>query len=67
MKRLSTLLLLLLAAGPLARGQEIIPFSEIKVGMKGVGKTVFNGTRIEDFQVEVIGTLEHVARPVGNA
>ena len=61
MKRLSTLLLLLLAAAPLARGQEIIPFSEIKVGMKGVGKTVFNGTRIEDFQVEVIGTLEHVA------
>jgi len=25
--------------------------------MKGIGKTVFNGTKIDDFQVEVIGTL----------
>ncbi|OLD67536.1 MAG: hypothetical protein AUI52_00265 [Acidobacteria bacterium 13_1_40CM_2_68_10] len=41
--------------------QDIIPFSEIKTGMKGIGKTVFEGTRVEDFQVEVIGTLEHVA------
>src|SRR2546427_13050173 len=40
--------------------QDIIPFSEIKTGMKGIGKTVFEGTRVEDFQVEVIGTLEHV-------
>src|SRR5207249_9708519 len=29
--------------------------------MKGIGKTVFNGTKIDDFQVEVIGTLERVA------
>src|SRR6185295_14482560 len=41
--------------------QEIIPFSEIKTGMKGIGKTVFSETRIEDFQVEVIGTLERIA------
>lgn len=61
MKRLSLFLLLMAAAALPARAQEIIPFSEIKAGMKGVGKTVFNGTRIEDFQVEVIGTLEHVA------
>ncbi len=69
MKRLSgcpgihrAIVLLSLAAAALpAHGQEIIPFSEIKAGMKGVGKTVFSGTRIEDFQVEVIGTLEHVA------
>ncbi len=69
MKRLSrspqilrtVLFLFLAAAATAARGQDIIPFSEIKTGMKGVGKTVFSGTRIEDFQVEVIGTLEHVA------
>src|SRR2546427_3929322 len=51
---------LLLAWAPLM-AQDIIPFSEIKTGMKGVGKTVFDGTRVEDFQVEVIGTLEHIA------
>ena len=63
MKRLckSVLFLFLAAAAPAARGQDIIPFSEIKTGMKGVGKTVFSGTKIEDFQVEVIGTLERVA------
>src|SRR5438874_1816325 len=62
MNRLSHLpwLLLPLFAAPPARAQEIFPFSEVKVGMKGIGKTVFSGTRVEDFQVEVIGTLEHV-------
>ncbi|MBI4169180.1 MAG: hypothetical protein HY510_04505 [Acidobacteria bacterium] len=44
-----------------AAAQEIIPFSEIKPGMKGLGRTVFSGTRVEEFQVEVIGTLEKVA------
>jgi hypothetical protein len=56
--------LVLLAALLLPRpaaAQGIIPFSEIRPGMKGTGKTVFAGTRIEDFQVEVIGTLEKVA------
>ena len=51
----------LFAPTPPARAQEIIPFSEIKTGMKGIGKTVFNGTKIDDFQVEVIGTLERIA------
>ena len=54
------LLLTLLAAAP-AAAQEILPFSEVKTGMKGIGRTVFSGTTVEDFQVEVIGTLENVA------
>lgn len=49
------------AAPPPAAPQDILPFSEVKAGMTGVGRTVFNGTKIEDFQVEVIGTLENVA------
>jgi hypothetical protein len=53
-------LLVLLAPLP-ARAQPILPFSEVKPGMKGTGRTVFDGTRVEDFQVEVIGTLEKVA------
>jgi hypothetical protein len=32
--------------------------------MKGVGKTVFTGTRIEEFQVEILGVMEN-ARPHG--
>jgi hypothetical protein len=41
--------------------QDIIPFSEIKAGMSGVGRTVWSGSRVEEFQVEVMGTLENVA------
>jgi hypothetical protein len=50
-----------LGAVPPAAAQEILPFSEIKAGMTGVGRTVFTGTRIDEFQVEVIGTLENIA------
>lgn len=52
-----------LAPGGAARAatQDILPFSEVKVGMTGVGRTVFHGTTIEEFQVEVIGTLENIA------
>ncbi len=63
MNRLSRFLwiiVFLLVARGTVHAQEIIPFSEIKTGMKGIGKTVFSGTKVEDFQVEVIGTLEHV-------
>ncbi|HEU4401885.1 MAG TPA: SpoIVB peptidase S55 domain-containing protein [Candidatus Polarisedimenticolia bacterium] len=57
------LLALVLLGGVFSRAaaQEILPFSEVKTGMKGVGRTVFSGTRIDEFQVEVIGTLQNVA------
>src|SRR5438552_3477467 len=55
------LFLLLSGLARAARAQEILPFSEVKPGMKGTGRTVFSGTRIEEFQVEVIGTLQNVA------
>jgi hypothetical protein len=36
------------------------PTSEIRAGLKGVGKTVFAGTAVEEFQVEILGILENV-------
>ena len=36
------------------------PLKDVKAGMRGVGKTVFNGNQIEDFQVEVLGVLDNV-------
>jgi hypothetical protein len=48
------------AATP-AGAQEIFPFSEVRSGMTGTGLTVFKGTKIEEFQVEVIGVLENIA------
>jgi hypothetical protein len=37
----------------------IMPVSEIKPGMKGYGLTVFEGTKPERFEVEVIGVLQN--------
>lgn len=39
---------------------EIYPLSQVRAGQHGVGRTVFSGTRIEDFQVEVLGVLENI-------
>lgn len=39
---------------------EILPLDQVQPGMKGVGRTVFEGTKIEEFQVEIIGVLENV-------
>ena len=39
----------------------LIPLSEIKPGMKGIGKTVFDGRNIAEFQVEILGVLPNIA------
>ncbi len=38
----------------------IFPLSEVRVGQHGVGKTVFSGSKIEEFQVEILGVLENL-------
>jgi hypothetical protein len=38
----------------------ILPFSEVRAGMKGVGKTVFHGEAVESFDVEIIGLLPNI-------
>jgi len=37
----------------------IMPLSEVRAGQHGIGKTVFQGDRIEDFQVEILGILRN--------
>ena len=37
---------------------EIMKLSEVKVGMKGEGRTIFKGTRIETFPFTVLGVVE---------
>jgi hypothetical protein len=46
------------AAAP--AGVVTMPLDQIRPGMIGVGQTVFEGTKIEDFKVTVIGVLENV-------
>src|SRR5258708_22694176 len=38
-----------------------MPFSQIRKGMHGYGETVFDGTRLERFDVEITGVLQNIA------
>ncbi|MDH7602995.1 MAG: SpoIVB peptidase S55 domain-containing protein [Armatimonadota bacterium] len=40
--------------------KNIMPVSEIKRGMRGYGLTVFHGTKIERFDLEVLGVLKQM-------
>jgi hypothetical protein len=46
-------------AGPVTARSDTMPVSQIKRGMKGYGLTVFEGTRPERFDVEVIDVLKN--------
>lgn len=37
-----------------------MPLEDVKPGMRGIGKTVFKGNKVEDFQVEILGVLENL-------
>jgi len=39
----------------------IFPLAEIRPGLKGIGRTVFVGSKIEEFQVEILGVLKNVS------
>lgn len=39
---------------------DIFPLKDVLAGQHGVGRTVFSGTRVEEFQVEVLGVLENL-------
>lgn len=43
-----------------AASTEVMPLSQIKPGMKGKGKTVFSGTRVAEFDANILGVLENV-------
>src|SRR5262245_30975551 len=38
-----------------------LPFGEVRPGMRGVGSTAFDGTRIETFDVEIVGKIPNIA------
>jgi hypothetical protein len=51
---------LVLLPASAAAAVETLPLDQIRPGMVGVGRTVFQGSKIEDFKVTVIGVLENV-------
>jgi hypothetical protein len=42
-----------------AHAQNFFPLKEVRAGMHGVGRTIFQGNRIEEFQVEILGVLQN--------
>src|SRR5215472_4720901 len=50
----------LAAAAMLSAAHVIFPLKDVRPGQTGVGKTVFSGSKVEEFQVEVLGVLENI-------
>jgi hypothetical protein len=53
-------LVFVLAVAAAAAQTPILPVSEVKAGQKGVGRTVFEENKIEDFEVEILGVLANI-------
>ena len=41
----------------------LMPLSEVRPGMVGVGRTVFEGTELKDFKVHILGVLRNIQGP----
>src|ERR1700690_3841700 len=59
MKKRFAVAVALLAVSAAQAALNTMALKDIRAGMHGTGKTVFNGDRIEDFQVEILGVLEN--------
>jgi len=66
LRRLPTSLVLVLFLASCLLGQAsapIFPLSEVRPGLKGVGRTIFEGDKIDEFQVEILGVLKNAIAP----
>ena len=65
-RRLCATLALVFGLATCLWGQEttpIFPEGELRPGLKGVGRTIFSGENIEEFQVEILGVLKNAIAP----
>jgi len=44
-----------------AQTTQFMSVDEVRAGMKGIGRTVFQGTKVEEFNVELLGVLKNFA------
>src|SRR6202047_781262 len=60
--RRSALILLIITLGlsGLLAAPPHMSIGEVRPGMIGIGRTVFEGTRVEEFQVKILGVIENV-------
>jgi hypothetical protein len=62
MPRIALGLLLALSA-PALLAAEALPLADVRPGMRGVGLTVFEGARVDEFGVRILGVLENAVGP----
>jgi hypothetical protein len=55
-----SLFVAVLAASALSAAPDIFPLKDVRAGQRGVGRTVFSGSKVEEFQVEILGVLNNV-------
>jgi hypothetical protein len=58
-----------LAAGLTTRlpaSTALMPIDEVRPGMEGVGRTIFQGADLQDFKVHILGVLKNVQAPQRN-
>ena len=65
-RAICSILLACLVLLPLSAASPLMPVSEVKAGMVGVGRTVFTGTTLEEFKVHILGVLENAMGPNRN-
>ena len=63
---LVALLLALVAVAGLPAQTRTFPVTEVRPGMTGIGRTVFQGDTLEEFQAHIIGVLRNVIGPARN-
>jgi hypothetical protein len=61
-----TLILAVAALSGLRASTPQMDVAEIRPGMVGVGRTVFDGTHVEEFKAHIVGVLENVIGPHRN-
>ena len=66
LRRLITAITLSILLAPCLSSQdkvEVFPLSEVKAGLRGVGRSVFQGDTVEEFQVEILGVMKNAMAP----
>ena len=63
MRGFAVVAVLLLRPPAFRRNQAYFPVDELRPGMVGIGRTVFEGDRLEEFKVHILGVLRNQIGP----
>src|SRR5918994_4553923 len=62
----AALALFIITTMTLPASTTLMPIEEIRAGMVGIGRTVFQGSQLQDFKVTILGVLRNVQGPKRN-